>query len=89
VPITILKILYEHIVYFGNFGSPRAKVASMSSRVRKSRRPLTDEEHRSSLQKKTIEERLDEMQENVSLDDVPLEERRKEAQKPLFLTRYE
>jgi hypothetical protein len=60
----------------------------MGSRVRKSRRPLTDEEHRSSLQK-NIEEHLDEMQENVSLEDVPLEERRKEAQKPLFLTRYE
>jgi hypothetical protein len=29
------------------------------------------------------------MMENVSLKDVPLEERRKEAQKPLYLTRYE
>ena len=27
--------------------------------------------------------------EHVSLKDVPLEERRKEAKKPLFLTRYE
>jgi len=27
--------------------------------------------------------------EQVSLKDVPLEERRKEAKKPLFLTRYE
>jgi hypothetical protein len=61
----------------------------MGSRVRKSKRPLLDKELRSSLQKETIEERLDEMLENVSLKNVPLEERRKEAQKPLFLTRYE
>jgi hypothetical protein len=61
----------------------------MGSRVRKSRRPLTDEELRSSLQKEAIEEHLDEILENVSLKNVPLEERRREAQKPLFLTRYE
>jgi hypothetical protein len=61
----------------------------MGSRVRKSRRSLLDKELRSTLQKETIEERLDEILENVSLKDVPLEERRKEAQKPLFLTRYE
>lgn len=61
----------------------------MGSRVRKSRRSLLDKELRSSSQKETTEERLDEMLENVSLKNVPLEERRKEAQKPLFLTRYE
>ena len=61
----------------------------MGSRVRKSRRSLLDKELRPSLQKETTEERLAEMIENVSLKDVPLEERRKEAQKPLFLTRYE
>jgi hypothetical protein len=61
----------------------------MGSRVRKSRSPLTDEELRSSLQKEAIEEHLDEILENVSLKNVPLEERRREAQKPLFLTRYE
>jgi hypothetical protein len=61
----------------------------MGSRVRKSRRSLLDKELRPSLQKETTEERLDEMLENVSLKNVPLEERRKEAQKPLFLTRYE
>jgi hypothetical protein len=60
----------------------------MGSRVRKSRRSLLDKELRPSLQK-TTEERLDEIMENVSLKDVPLEERRKEAQKPLYLTRYE
>jgi hypothetical protein len=61
----------------------------MSSHARKSRRFLTEEDLRSSLRKEKIEEHLDEMLENVSLDDVPLEERRKEAKKPLFLTRYE
>jgi len=61
----------------------------MGSRVRKSRRSLLDKELRPTLQKETIEERLNEMLENVSLKDVPLEERRKEAQKPLYLTRYE
>ena len=61
----------------------------MGSRVRKSKRSLLDKELRSRLQKETIRESLDEMLENVSLKNVPLEERRKEAQKPLFLTRYE
>ena len=61
----------------------------MGSRVRKSRRSLLDKKLRPTLQKETTEERLAEMIENVSLKDVPLEERRKEAQKPLFLTRYE
>ena len=61
----------------------------MGSRVRKSRRSLLDEKLRSSLQKETMEEHVDEILENVSLKNVPLEERRREAQKPLFLTRYE
>jgi len=61
----------------------------MGSRVRKPRRSLLGKELRPSLQKETTEERFDEMLENISLTDVPLEERRKEAQKPLYLTRYE
>jgi hypothetical protein len=61
----------------------------MGSRVRKSRRSLIDEELRSSLEKKSSEERLSEMLENASLKNVPLEERRREANKPLYLTRYE
>jgi hypothetical protein len=61
----------------------------MGSRVRKSRRSLIDEELRSSLEEKSSEERLSEMLENVSLKNVPLEERRREANKPLYLTRYE
>ncbi len=59
----------------------------MSSTVRKSRRSLMDEELRAGLQEKSTDERLTEIAENVSLKDVPLEERRKEANKPLFLTR--
>jgi hypothetical protein len=61
----------------------------MGSRVRKSRRSLIDKELRSSLEKKSSEERLSEMLKNVSLKNVPLEERRREANKPLYLTRYE
>jgi hypothetical protein len=61
----------------------------MGSRVRKLRRSLLDEELRSSIEKKSSEERLSEMLEKISLKDVPLEERRREANKPLYLTRYE
>jgi len=61
----------------------------MRSRVRKSRRIITDEELRSSLPKEAIEEHLEEIMENISLKNMPLEERRREAQKPLFSTRYE
>jgi hypothetical protein len=57
----------------------------VDSRVRKSRRAVFDEELRSRLRKAISDEIL----ENVSLEYVSLEERRKEAQKPLFLTRYE
>jgi hypothetical protein len=60
----------------------------MSSRVKKSRRHLLGEERRSGLQKK-ISKGADDMLEIVSLKDVPLEERRREAKKPLYLTRYE
>ena len=61
----------------------------MNARTRKSKRSLFDREFRYSVQRESIEERLDEVLEIVSLKDVPLEERRKEAKKPLFLTRYE
>jgi len=61
----------------------------VSSAVRKSRRSLMDKELREGLQEKTTDVRLTEIAENVSLKDMPLEERRKEANKPLFLTRYE
>ena len=61
----------------------------MGSRIKKSRRSLIDEKLRSSLQRESSGERLEKMLEYVSLKDMPLEERRKEAQKPLYLTRYE
>jgi len=61
----------------------------MGSRIRKSRRSRADEALRSSSQKEAVKEHLDEILENISLRNVPLEERRREAQKPLFLTRYE
>ena len=61
----------------------------MSSRVKKTRKSLREEKIRSSLELRVSEERLSEMLETASLKDVPLEERRKEAQKPLYLIRYE
>ncbi len=48
-----------------------------------------DEALRSSVSRRSVSERLVENAENVSLKDVALEERRKEAGKPLFLIRYE
>ena len=48
-----------------------------------------DEELRSSVSRDAVDERLVEAIENVSLKNIPLEERRREAGKPLFLTRYE
>ena len=61
----------------------------VGSRVRKSRRSLIEEKLRSGVEEQSIDERLSEMMENVSLKDIPLEERRREANKPLFLTRYD
>jgi hypothetical protein len=61
----------------------------MSSTVRKSRRSLMDEELRSGSANKTTDQRIGEMVEFASLKDMPLEERRREANKPLFLARYE
>jgi len=60
----------------------------MGSRVRKSRRTRIGTEPGRRLRKEIVIEHY-EVFEAVSLRDVPLEERRKEAQKPLFLTRYE
>jgi len=61
----------------------------MSSTARKSKRSLIDKELRVGLPEKTADEMLTEMAANVSLKDIPLEERRREANKPLYLTRYE
>jgi hypothetical protein len=59
----------------------------MNSHVKKLKPPVY-EAQRSRLQKK-LEENLDEILMRVSLRSMSLEERRKEAQKPLFLRRYE
>jgi hypothetical protein len=61
----------------------------VGSQVRKSRRAFIDGELRSSVSRESVDERLAEAAAAASLKDVPLEERRKEAGKPLFLTRYE
>jgi hypothetical protein len=41
------------------------------------------------VKKETIEDNLEAILEAISLSNVPLEERRKEAEKPLFLIRHE
>jgi hypothetical protein len=61
----------------------------LASEVRKSARSLIDEELRASVPKQPVDERFVEMVETASIKSVPLEERRKEANKPLFLNRYE
>ena len=48
-----------------------------------------DEEMRSSATKKVFDAGLEDVLRNASLENVPLEQRRREASKPLFLTRYE
>ena len=63
--------------------------ASTSSEIRKSRKPLTDEDTYSVEKRESAEEHLTVTVDYVSLKDMPLEERRKQAQKPLYLTRYE
>ena len=61
----------------------------MGSEIRKSTRSLIDEELRARVPKQPVDERLNELAETTSLKNMPLEERRKEANKPLFLYRYE
>ncbi len=84
--ITSFKILHKHTIYFD---LSYAKVILMGSQNRESRRRLTENKLRSSLKKEAIQENIEELIENLSPRKVPLEERRREAEKPLFLTRYE
>jgi hypothetical protein len=67
--------------------SPDVKV--MGSQARKTRTSFIDGELRSSVSRQSVNERLAEAVETASLKNISLEERRKEAGKPLFLTRYE
>jgi len=61
----------------------------MGSTVRKIRRVLPEEKVHSRVVVKVNEERLSEILETASLKNMPLEERRREANKPLYLVRYE
>ena len=60
----------------------------MGSHVKKSRAP-TDEAQQARLHKEASKGKLDEILKNVSFKTMTLEEKRKEAEKPLFLIRYE
>jgi hypothetical protein len=62
----------------------------MRSKNPKEIRPLTDREKElDSDQKSTGESNLKGIVEKISLESVSLEERQKEAKKPLYLLRYE
>jgi len=61
----------------------------MGSNVRKTRKILPEEKVHSSVVVKVNEERLSEILETASLKNMSLEERRREANKPLYLVRYE
>jgi hypothetical protein len=60
----------------------------MRSQIRSVRRPSADDGE-SAEQIYSGGESVSNLLEKISLKDVPLEERRKEAKKPLYLVRYE
>ena len=60
----------------------------MSFQTKKSAKPRAAKEPALEI-RETEEERMSVTIEYASLKDMPLEERRKEAKKPLYLTRYE
>jgi hypothetical protein len=62
---------------------------SMRSQTERISRPLTDDGSYSVAQKESGGERLNEILAKASLKDVPLEDRRREAKKPLYLIRFE
>jgi hypothetical protein len=61
----------------------------MSSKIGKQSKSVADFRLHSRIGREQREERFDEVLESVSLNDVPLDERRREAEKPLYLARYE
>jgi hypothetical protein len=61
----------------------------MSSQSKKLRHTPREEAIHSSVEVTVNEERLNEVLETASLKDMPLEERRREANKPLYIVRYE
>ena len=63
---------------------------TMRAQIRRVKRRLADEFALGSAKKdETGVENLQELFDKVSLKDVPLEERRRQANKPLYLVRYE
>jgi hypothetical protein len=64
----------------------------MSCQVKKHREPLSDRKPCSVVehlkQERELKEKLSVIVEYLSLKDMPLEERRKAAEKPLYLARY-
>ncbi len=62
----------------------------MRSQIKSVRRSLADgDESESAEQRYSGEESTSNLLEKISLKDVPLDERRREAKKPLYLVRYE
>jgi hypothetical protein len=61
----------------------------MRSEIRQIRKPLTDDELESVATTKIRGGKIEGMLHKISLKDVPIEERHKEARKPLYLVRYE
>jgi hypothetical protein len=61
----------------------------VSPKVRRESKSAADFSIHSQSEREQREKRFDGVLESISLKDVPLEERRKEAEKPLYLTRYE
>jgi hypothetical protein len=66
----------------------QAKVET-SPQTKKYRKPLTEDEFYSIIQEELRKKGLSITADIVIAKDVPLEERRKEAEKPLYLARYE
>ncbi len=62
---------------------------NMQSELRRIKRPPTNGSSKSLAKYKPEGNRLNRFLESVSLKDVSLEERRREARKPLYLLRYE
>ena len=65
----------------------------MSCQVEKQRKTLSDDNRRFIIQHlkpvRPLKEELGIIVEYASLNDIPLKERRKEAEKPLYLARYD
>jgi vacuolar-type H+-ATPase subunit F/Vma7 len=61
----------------------------MQSEIRRVRRPLTNNELDILFIRKDTSEDLKGVIQKISLEHVSIEERRKEANKPLYLVRYE